>query len=154
MLYVSRLIRQKEIARGTKLFEFERPKGFLFKAGQSIDVVLNVKHSEKLSQTFSLASAPEEKTLMIATRERAIVFKKKLFSLKVGDEVKIEGAFGSFILHSDTSRPAVFIAGGIGVTPFISMLREKFSSSNQRVTLGKIYLFYSNHRPEDAAFLE
>ena len=34
------------------------------------------------------------------------------------------------------------------------MLREKFSSSNQRVTLGKIYLFYSNHRPEDAAFLE
>ena len=161
--YQVRLIRKVEIARGTKLFEFTKPQGFVFRAGQAVDIVLprfNLKSeerlnlgSEKISQTFSLASAPHEKKLLIATRERPSAFKKKLFTLKTGDKVKIEGPFGSFTLHTDRTKPAVFIAGGIGITPFISMLREEFTRSNL-VGSRHILLFYSNRTEKDAAFLD
>jgi len=165
MAYVTQLIRQWEAARGTRCFEFEKPRGFTYRAGQAVDVVLdsgNVKKKRfdpssdprsnlvKMSQTFSLVSAPKEKTLSIATRIRESGFKKKLLALKAGERVKLEGPFGSFVLHGDASRPAVFIAGGIGITPFVSMLRGSFLKKEKR----GIVLFYSNHTPKDAPFLE
>ncbi|GEM_PF-1891695 len=171
--YQARLIRQTEIARDTGLFEFTKPRGFAFRAGQAVDVILprfdppaggSNLWEGKMSQTFSLVSAPDESTLSIATRERESLFKKKLFALKTGDKIKIEGPFGSFCLHTDESRPAclrrqaIFIAGGIGITPFISMLREispRFDlESGKRSNLGEIFLFYSNRTEKDAAFLE
>ena len=54
------------------------------------------------------------------------------------------------VLHEDVARPAVFLAGEIGIMPFISMARH---AAKQRL-LHRIYLFYSNRRSEDAAFLD
>jgi ferredoxin-NADP reductase len=54
------------------------------------------------------------------------------------------------VLHEDAVRPAVFLAGGIGITPFLSMARH---AAKQRLP-HRIYLFYSNRHPEDAAFLD
>jgi ferredoxin-NADP reductase len=64
-------------------------------------------------------------------------------------EVKIGSAAGSFTLHKNPAKPAVFLAGGIGITPFLSMVRQ---ADHDRLP-HKLYLFYSNRRPEDAAFL-
>ncbi len=67
----------------------------------------------------------------------------------MGAEIELDGPFGSLTLHGDRSRPAVFIAGGIGITPFMSMLRQAQHEGLPR----PLYLLYSNRRPQDAAFL-
>jgi ferredoxin-NADP reductase len=64
--------------------------------------------------------------------------------------VKIDSPTGSFTLHKNASKPAVFLAGGIGITPFMSIVRQ---ADHDRLP-HKLHLFYSNRRPEDAPFLE
>jgi ferredoxin-NADP reductase len=100
-------------------------------------------------RNFSIASAPGEPDLMIATRMRDTAFKRVLKTMPLGTEVRIVGTFGSLTLHHNADRPAVFLAGGIGITPFRSMLRQ---AAEQKL-LHRLSLFYSNGRPGDAAFL-
>jgi len=64
--------------------------------------------------------------------------------------VKMDSAMGSFTLHKNSAKPAVFLAGGIGITPFSSIVRQ---ADHDRAP-HKLYLFYSNRRPEDAPFVE
>jgi len=64
--------------------------------------------------------------------------------------MKIEGPFGDLRLHNSAKRAAVFLAGGIGVTPFRSILLD---AANRKLP-HHIFLFFSNHRPEDAPFLD
>ncbi|HZW19749.1 FAD-dependent oxidoreductase [Noviherbaspirillum sp.] len=78
------------------------------------------------------------------------MYKRALGALPAGAMVRIEGPFGSLTLHSDRTRPAVFLAGGIGITPFMSMLRQAARDGHAR----DLILMYSNRRPEDAAFLD
>jgi ferredoxin-NADP reductase len=147
-----RLRRTETVARGTMAFHFDKPAGFAFKPGQAIDIVLPDAAdaaAEAGRHTFSLVSAPFEDELVVATRMRDSAFKRALASLAVGSRVRIEGPFGSLTLHNDPARPAVFIAGGIGITPFVSMLRQ--AANDRRAQ--RLALVYSNRRPEDAAFL-
>src|SRR5260221_85739 len=65
-------------------------------------------------------------------------------------ELEIKGAFGRMTLHDDTARPAVFLTGGIGITPFRSIALEAARAGLPH----RLILFYSNRRPEDAAFLD
>jgi len=67
-----------------------------------------------------------------------------------GLEVKIDGPGGSLVLHRKVEKPAVLLAGGIGITPFLSMVRQAAYEKSAY----QIYLFYSNRRPEDAPFLD
>lgn len=141
-----------EVAEGTMAFHFEKPAAFSFKAGQAIDVVLPkppTGDAQSARHTFSIVTAPFESDLVIATRMRDSAFKRALKSLAIGSVVGIEGPFGSLTLHRDPARPAVFIAGGIGITPFVSMLRQAAKDGLSR----KLALLYSNRRPKDAAFL-
>jgi ferredoxin-NADP reductase len=81
---------------------------------------------------------------------RDTAFKRSLKKVPLATAVKIGEAAGSFTLHKNPAKPAVFLAGGIGITPFLSMLRQ---ADRDRLPQ-KLYLFYSNRRPEDAAFLD
>jgi ferredoxin-NADP reductase len=101
------------------------------------------------SRPFTLASAPHEPELMIATRMRDSTFKRHLGSVPLGTRVEIDGPAGLMVLHEDATRPAVFLAGGIGITPFLAMARD----AAKRALPHRIVLFYSNRRPQDAAFL-
>jgi ferredoxin-NADP reductase len=151
-MHESRLQRRDEIANGTMAFHFEKPVGFKFKPGQAIDLVLaesSAGGGENTRHTFSIVSAPYESELVIATRMRDSPFKRALKALPMGSQVGIDGPSGSLVLHKDRSRPAVFIAGGIGITPFISMLRQAAKDQLDQ----RLLLVYSNRRPEDAAFL-
>ncbi len=148
-----KLIERSEVAEKTMAFRFARPDGWTFKAGQSLDMTLldpPETDTEGNTRAFSLACAPSEPTLMVATRMRNTAFKRVLKNMPLGSEVKIEGPFGGFSLHNNAARPAVILAGGIGSTPFRSMVlhaaKEKLPHH--------ILLFYSNRRPEDAAFLQ
>jgi ferredoxin-NADP reductase len=143
---------RQKIAEGTFAFSFEKPANFKFTPGQFVDITLQnppETDSEGNVRGFSIASAPYEDTIMVATRMRDTAFKNVLRHVPLGTEVKIEGPFGNLRLHNDRSRTAVFLTGGIGITPFRSILlhvaKEKLPQH--------IFLFYANRRPEDAAFL-
>jgi ferredoxin-NADP reductase len=151
--YQPKLLNRVEAAEGTMAFQFEKPTGFDFKPGQSADLTLPnppETDAEGNVRTFSIASAPFEDQLMFATRMRDTAFKRSLKKMPLGTVVKMDSAMGSFTLHKNSAKPAVFLAGGIGVTPFSSIVRQ---ADHDRAP-HKLYLFYSNRRPEDAPFVE
>ena len=149
----ARLLRRETVADGTMAFYFERPAGFQFDAGQNVMMTL-IDPPEDDAQgpmrPFTIASAPHEPELMIATRMRDTAFKRTLKNAPPGLKVEIDGPNGVMVLHEDLERPAVFLAGGIGITPFLSMARHAAKAELPH----RIYLFYSNRRPEDAAFFD
>jgi ferredoxin-NADP reductase len=151
--YHSTLLGRTDVAEGTMAFQFEKPKDFVFKAGQYIDLTLLSSRpgsSNGLTHTFSIASSPSDAEILVTTRMRSTVFKQALSLLPLGSKVKIEGPMGSFSLHNNTSRPAVFLAGGIGIAPFLSML----SYATRQKQHHPIILFYANRYLEDAAFID
>jgi ferredoxin-NADP reductase len=147
------LLNRVEVAEGTMAFHFAKPPEFQFRPGQSIDMTLldpPETDGEGNTRAFSIASAPSEGELVIATRMGDTDFKRVLRQAALGTKVKIEGPSGSFVLHRKVEKPAVFLAGGIGITPFRSMILEATHEKSPH----QLYLFYSNRRPEDAAFLD
>ena len=147
------LQKRQEVAKGTMAFYFDRPTTFTFKAGQFIDLSLphlSTSDPQDHSRAFTLASAPSEPQLMVATRLRDTAFKRILRDMPLGTTLDLEGPFGQFTMPNNDSRTLVFLAGGIGITPFRSMLveeaRNKFTQP--------LILLYSNRRPEDGAFLQ
>jgi ferredoxin-NADP reductase len=124
------LVRQETVAADTLAFAFDKPPGFTFKAGQAVDLTL-VDPPESDAKGSRRASS-------------------MLRALPHGAPVELDGPFGSLTLHGDRSRPAVFIAGGIGITPFMSIIKQALHDDLPQV----MTLLYSNRRPQDAAFLE
>ena len=151
--YQSTLLGRTEVAEGTMAFQFEKPKGFVFKAGQYIDLTLldsQPGSSTGVTHTFSIASCPSDEEILVTTRMRNTLFKQALSTLPIGSGARIEGPMGSFSLHNNTARPAVFLAGGIGITPFLSMVSHATAEKLRH----PIVLFYANRYLEDAAFID
>ncbi len=142
----------QEVAAGTMAFRFTKPPGFAFKPGQAVTLLLKDPPAEANSRQriFSLVSAPFEAELAIATRMReGSAFKRALRSLPPGAKLGLKGPRGVMTLHEDRRRAAVFIAGGIGITPFMSMLRQ---AAHDRLAQ-RLFLICSNRRQEDTPFL-
>jgi ferredoxin-NADP reductase len=147
------LHRRETVAERTMAFHFDRPAGFEFKAGQTLDLTLidpAETDAEGNTRTFSIASAPQAPDLFFATRIRTSAFKRVLSSVPIETSVEAEGPMGSFTLHRNVTKPAVFLAGGIGITPFRSIIHDAAARNLPQ----QLWLFYSNNRPEDAAFLD
>jgi ferredoxin-NADP reductase len=150
--YESTLLGRTEVAEGTMAFQFEKPRNFVFKAGQYIDLTLSgfqLGPSNELTHTLSIASSPSDEELVVTTRMRNTLFKQALSTLPIGTGASISAPMGSFTLHNNTARPAVFLAGGIGIAPFLSML---YHATNEKLR-HPIFLFYANRYLEDVAFM-
>jgi len=148
-----KLIKKEEVAEGTMAFHFEKPEGFEFQAGQFADFTLinpPEADAEGNRRAFSFVHSSDEGDLMFTTRMRDSAFKRVLKNLSLGAELKMDGPYGSYVLHKTESTPAVFLIGGIGITP----VRSIISDATYRKLPHKITLFYSNKTPEDTAFLE
>jgi ferredoxin-NADP reductase len=149
----TKLLSRSSVAEGTMAFHFAKPSGFSFKAGQAADLTLlnpPETDSEGNIRTFSIVSPPFEDQLTFTTRMRDTAFKRSLKVVPIGTEITVSSATGSLTLHKNTNKPAVLLAGGIGITPFLSITRQ---ADHDRLAQ-KLYLFYSNRRPEDAPFLD
>lgn len=146
---------RQEIARDTMAFRFDtNGAGYAFRPGQNADFSL-VNPPETDDQgnvrTLSFATSPNDPTsFMVAMRMRNTAFKKSLQLIPLGARVKVSRPMGSFTLHKDISRPAVFLAGGIGITPMLSMI----GWATEEKLPHKMYLFYSNRTPQEAPFMD
>ena len=145
---------KREVAKGTLLVRFAVDDYPDYRPGAYYWVELPDRgHDDEkgLRRHISLVTSPTERPLVgLATRLRDSAFKRTLAELEVGDEVEVEEPKGSFLLPEDTSADYVFVAGGIGITVFRSMLR--YIADEQlpyRVTL-----VYSNRDAESAPFLD
>jgi len=123
---------------------------FDYTAGQYAFFDIGEVHSDPKGpiRHFTISSSPTEDFIMITTRIRDTPYKKRLSSLEESTIVKVRGPQGKFILHEDYSKPAVFLSGGIGVTPFRSMI--KYATDRQLPI--KIVMFDSNRNQENTLF--
>lgn len=152
--YTFALKEKKTVARETMAFVFDfGDQQFSFKPGQFVDLTLEdpkYKDDKGHTRAFSIASSPLDNYLMTATRLTDSAMKKSMAELELGRLVHADGPLGSFRLHANTATPAVLLAGGIGITPFRSMVKDATEKNSEQ----KITLIYSNRAPEDAAFVE
>lgn len=133
-----------------KLEEYYTPSLFEFNAGQYAyfdldDVVADDKGS---TRHFTISSSPTENFIMLSTKIRDSPYKQRLSTLKVGDTVDVRGPEGEFILPENASESLIFLSGGIGVTPFRSMINY---ASDKHLPL-KIILFDSNKNQQNILF--
>lgn len=144
---------REEVAEGTMAFQLAKPPGFVHQPGQSILLtLLNPPQTDDAgnSRTFTIASSPHEPELMITTRLRDSAFKRVLRDLPIGAGLTLTGPEGEMTLDENDQRPAVLLAGGIGITPFLAMARHALEVDLER----HIHLFYASRRPEEAAYLD
>ena len=145
----------REVAEGTLLVIFDlQGEEVDFRPGQYFWVeLLDSPYEDErgLRRHFSVVTSPTERGVLgVCTRLRDTAFKKTLAELKVGDEVEVEPPKGDYVLPEDTSPHYVFVAGGIVITVFRSMLRYMADTGQPyRVTL-----VYSNRDRAGTAFLE
>ncbi len=149
-----KFIKKEEIAHNIWHFIFEQNKKLTYSPGQFLEfsVVHNSPDSRGTRRYFTLVSSPDEQYLSFATKitETSSSFKKALLLLTEGQRVSASGLEGDFILPLDEKRPLVFIAGGIGITPFRSIIKSLIDQKHSR----NIMLIYSVRSPEEIAFKE
>ncbi len=153
MILDTKIIAHNNVAEGTHEVTLARPSEFSFSAGQHIQIKLPslVKSDPKgLTRLFSIASSPDELGyIRIVFRKSDSGFKETLTSLPVGSPIIVEQASGNFILPHQPKRPHIFVAGGVGISPFMSYLHQNISES----WTYPIVLYYGNQNPESAAYL-
>jgi ferredoxin-NADP reductase len=151
--YTIKFLTKQKMAKDTYTFVFERPTDFEFLPGQYNRWTLPIIATDGRgsSRFFTISSSPVEKDkLTITTKIIQSDFKKTLLNLKKNDEIKIFGPMGNFILDETNTKPRVFIAGGIGITPYHSMLT--YAASKKLTT--PLTLFVSFSVPQEMVFYE
>lgn len=143
-------IRREQRATDTYSFYFDRSKtDFTFLPGQYLRLTLPHHADDRgTSRFFTISSSPLEKDIMITAKILQSSFKERLFSLDPGDEVHIFGPMGRFIFDERLDLEHVFIAGGIGITPFHSMLTYAAAKKHTK----PMTLFASFSTAEDMIF--
>jgi len=134
---------------GVRTFRFDRPSAaFTWRAGQNLVMTIpGLSDPRGPTRPFTISSSPTEGGVVaVTTLVRESPFKQHLARLAPGDTVENEAIEGEFVL--EPGRPAVMIAGGIGVTPFRSMLRFAVDTHLDK----PLVLVYSAKTPEDIVF--
>ncbi len=148
-------VKKEQIAKNTWSFYFSRDNYPDFFPGQYNIVTIpdSDKNTPNLSHEFTICSSPTEMSFIMITTKIKVehsVFKDKLLNLKSNSEVQFEGPKGGFYLRSEDKTSRVFISGGIGITPFHSMI--KFAHDKKLKI--PITLFASFSTKEEMIFFE
>jgi len=143
------LVEHKVEEPNVESFIFKPAEALSWKAGQFLRYTLPHEPVDErgTSRWFTIASTPFEKVVQLTTRfseKNGSTFKKALRALQIGDEVEASGADGSFVIGEGASRPYVFIAGGIGITPFRAILKQT-QHENMPITATLLYANRDEH---------
>ncbi len=152
---VLKLVKKIEEAKGTKSFFFEPSEKITWLPGQYFYHTLpklNYPDTKGATRHFTISSSPTEGNLIrLTTRIRdGSGFKQTLDELPIGSAIEGEGPSGTFIIDENEPGTHVILAGGIGITPFRSII--KYILDKKLKT--PIYLIYSNSTPEEITFKE
>ncbi|MCB9822668.1 FAD-dependent oxidoreductase [Candidatus Nomurabacteria bacterium] len=131
-------------------YYFQMPDGFVWEAGQYLNYTLSGLSPSSSERLFTIASAPHEKILRVTTIAGSSDFKKKLRELKSGDKVEIDQLGGDFVWQDD-GRQKLYLAGGIGVTPFRSIVLDRYHKKLKNESI-LMYAGRPDHRPFLADF--
>ncbi len=141
-----------KVAEDVFEFVFKKDKKMNFKAGQYMEFTVqdNLSDSRGNRRYFTVASSPTEKEIKLGVKyyPEPSTFKRDLLALKTGDTVSASKIAGEFTLPKNKKQKLVFIAGGIGVTPFRSMIKFCLDTNSKR----DIVHFYSNKTIDDIAY--
>ncbi len=145
-----KLISKNNLSQNITTYRFNKPPHFKFIAGQYSEFHLEHTGSDDrgIVRWFTLSSAPEEDFIEFTTKHqdfRSSTFKLALKGLKKGDQLDIFDAMGDYVLPLDIFKPLIFIAGGIGITPILSILKHLKIKGTKR----PIYLFYITKKEEE-----
>src|SRR3989338_5783837 len=124
--YDVEFLKKEQVAEEMSSFFFQRPLHLDFKPGQFMRLSLNLSHPDERGsgRFFSIASSPTEKDyLMITVKTSPQIYKKTLLNLMPGNKIQISLPYGVFTLKPEEPQPYIFLAGGIGISPFRSMIR-------------------------------
>lgn len=143
------------VAKNIQRFWFRPPHKLEYTAGQYIELHLPHPNPDErgIRHWFTLSSSPTEDNIFITTKfapERSSTFKQTLKALKPGTEVEMVEPEGDFVLPDDPKRPLVFVAGGIGITPFRSMIKYLSDKGEKR----DIHLIYALNDLDQAVYLD
>lgn len=154
MKNVIKLKDRKVIQNNNIAMWFDR-KGsdFSFEPGQYANIKLlepiyNDAHGN--TRLFSIASSPKKDYVMFTTRALDSAFNKNILEMPIGAKAEIGDFGGNTVLHNDPSLPAVFLIGGIGITPARCMVEYIVTEKLPY----KTYLFYSNPDAKSMAFFD
>ncbi len=146
------LVQRKNVASDTYDFIFSPDKSMKFRPGQYLEWTIPEDGSDNRGNRryFTVSSAPTENTINMGVKfyPKPSSFKKKLASMKLGDKMAASQLAGDFTLPRNVKKKLVFIAGGIGVTPFRSMIKYLVDRKERR----DIVVFYSNKTAQDIAY--
>ena len=152
MVFETQKISQQLVAKNTYEVVFRRPKGFVFTVGQYTQVglrELSYPDPKGRSRQFSIATSPlSHSEISVVFRDTGSGFKRTLLESPVGSLITLEQAAGSFGLPIVPTKPLVFVAGGVGISPFLSYFRTIAETTLPQ----PITLLYGNQHPESAAF--
>lgn len=143
------------VAKNIQRFWFKPPQKLDYTAGQYIELYLPHPNPDErgIRHWFTLSSSPTEDNIFITTKfapERSSTFKQTLKALKPGTKVEMVEPEGDFVLPDDPKRPLVFVAGGIGITPFRSMVKYLSDTKAKR----DIHLIYALNDIDQAVYLD
>ncbi len=147
------ILRKKlRVASGIYDFWFQSSETLAFLPGQYLEWTLGHDRPDARGnrRSFTISSSPTEDGIAMGVRfyEKSSTFKQRLLALEPGDSIIASQLAGEFTLPKNTGERLVFIAGGIGVTPFRSMIKNMLDRNDRR----PVTLFYSNKRTEDIAY--
>lgn len=137
-----KLVKKQDEATNTKSFFFTPDEKFTWQAGQYLYLTLG-----EITKQFTISSSPTEEFVQITTRIRKeSEFKQTLNNVQIGEEVEARAPFGTFVFinHKSKILNHVFMAGGIGITPFRSMIKYNIDK-NLKIPM---HLIYSNSDSE------
>lgn len=139
-----RLIKKEQEVAGVYSFYFQPEQELIWKAGQFLRYTLPDEKTDNrgINRFFTIASAPVEKIVRVTTRiaqKKGSSFKNKFNQLEIGAEIEANGPSGEFIIE-ELDKEYLFIAGGIGITPFRSIIKELSTQGK----LPRIELLYAN----------
>jgi ferredoxin-NADP reductase len=135
-------------------FIFTPDQKMSYRPGQYMEWTLGHPYPDNrgIRRYFTLSSSPTERELRLGVKfyENSSSFKRKLSSMNIGDKIIASGLAGDFVLPKNKKKKLVFIAGGIGITPFRSMIKYLIDKQEKR----DIILFYSNKNATDIVYEE
>ncbi len=146
------LVEKKQKTPDVYDFIWKSDEKLNFKAGQYLEWTLGHTKPDLRGNRryFTIASSPTEENIILGTKfyPKPSTWKQKLLSLNTGDKMIASQLSGEFTMPEDKNKKLVFIAGGIGTTPFRSMAKYMIDTKEKR----DIVHFYSNKAPVDIAY--